>query len=137
MLLKTKEIVFSRATGLCEYCKSPANISSQPFVIEHIVAKSKGGTSELTNIALSCQGCNNHKYNKQFGFDFISKLTIDLFHPRLDSWSEHFSWSDDTLQVIGITPTGRVTVKELKLNRTELLNLRNLLFDAGKHPPIE
>ena len=56
MLLKIKETVFSRAIGLCEYCKSPADISSQPFVIEHIIAKSKGGTSDLDNLALACQG---------------------------------------------------------------------------------
>lgn len=136
MLLKIKNIVFTRAFGLCEYCKSPANISSQSFVIEHIIAKSKNGTSNLDNLALACQGCNNHKYNKLIGFDFISKIEVDLFHPRLDIWSEHFSWSDDTLQVIGITATGRVTIEHLKLNRIELLNLRHLLFNAGNHPPI-
>ena len=136
MLLKTKETVFLRAIGLCEYCKSPANISSQSFVIEHIMAKSKGGASDLDNLALACQGCNNHKYTKLSGFDLVAKIDIDLFHPRLDIWSQHFSWSDDTLQVIGITATGRVTVEQLKLNRIELLNLRHLLFNAGKHPPI-
>lgn len=26
-----KDLVIQRANGLCEYCKSPANISSQPF----------------------------------------------------------------------------------------------------------
>jgi hypothetical protein len=136
MLLKTKETVYNRALGLCEYCKSPANISSQPFVIEHIIAKSRGGSSMLSNLALACQGCNNHKYNKLIGFDVISKLEVDLFHPRFDIWSEHFCWSDDTSQIIGITATGRVTVEELRLNRIELLNLRQLLFGAGKHPPL-
>jgi len=39
------------------------------------------------------------------------------------------------LEMIGITATGRVTIDELKLNRIELQNLRNLLANAGKHPP--
>lgn len=53
---KLKHITFERANGLCEYCKSPANISSQPFVVEHILPKSKGGQSIQENTALSCQG---------------------------------------------------------------------------------
>jgi 5-methylcytosine-specific restriction endonuclease McrA len=47
-LNKLKELLFGRANGLCEYCKSPANISSQPFVIEHIIPKSKGGETTKT-----------------------------------------------------------------------------------------
>ena len=46
---KLKELLFGRANGLCEYCKSPANISSQPFVIEHIIPKSKGGETTENN----------------------------------------------------------------------------------------
>ncbi len=137
MLSKTKVQVLKRAFGLCEYCKSPSNISSQSFVIEHIIPKSKGGVSQLENYAFSCQGCNNHKYNKTISFDAVSKMTVDLFNPRIDNWQEHFCWSDDLQEIIGISATGRVTVENLKLNRFELLNLRQLLLSVGKHPPIK
>jgi hypothetical protein len=136
-LKKLKELVFGRANGLCEYCKSPANISSQPFVIEHITPQSKGGETTETNLALSCQGCNNYKYNKTSGMDNITNQETDLFHPRKDQWSENFSWSADVLEVLGNTAKGRVTVDTLKLNRQELINLRQLLAEAGKHPPKE
>jgi hypothetical protein len=134
---KLKELLFGRANGLCEYCKSPANISSQPFVIEHIIPKSKGGETTENNLALSCQGCNNHKYNKTSGIDSITQEEVQLFHPRHQTWKEYFSWTDDVLEILGINATGRVTVEELKLNRQELKNLRKLLTDAGKHPPKE
>ncbi len=134
-LNKLKELIFKRANGLCEYCKSPANISPQPFAIEHIIPKSKNGETIEENLALSCQGCNNYKYNKINGLDSLTGEVVDLFNPRKQEWTENFKWSDDVLEMIGITAIGRVTIDELKLNRIELQNLRNLLANAGKHPP--
>ncbi len=82
MSAKLKILVYNRANGLCEYCKSPANISSQPFVIEHIIPKSKGGKNTLDNLALSCQGCNSHKYTKLFALDFLTQIEVPIFNPR-------------------------------------------------------
>jgi hypothetical protein len=135
MSVKLKLLVFDRATGLCEYCKSPANISSQPFVIEHIIPRSKGGLHTIYNVALSCQGCNNHKFTKLFALDELTNLSTLIFNPRLQLWEEHFSWSANTLDILGVTAIERVTVNELKLNRQELKNLRELLLSVGKHPP--
>ncbi len=131
---KLKELVFKRANGLCEYCKCPANISPQPFAIEHIIPKSRNGKTVEENLALSCQGCNNYKYNKINGFDSLTGEIVDLFNPRKQEWTKNFKWSDDVLEIIGITAIGRVTIEELKLNRIEVQNLRNLLASAGKHP---
>lgn len=55
-LKKLKELIFGRANGLCEYCKSTTNIPSQPFVVEHINPQSKGGKTIETNLALSPAG---------------------------------------------------------------------------------
>lgn len=132
---KLKQITYSRAQGLCEYWKSPANISSQPFVVEHILPKSKGGQSIEENTALSCQGCNNYKYNKTAGNDSLTGKSANIFDPRKQIWSDHFAWSNDGSEIIGLSATGRVTIEVLRLNRQELQNLRNLLGEAGKHPP--
>lgn len=134
---KLKEYVFIRANGLCEYCKSPADISSQPFVIEHIVPKSKGGKTELNNLALACQGCNSYKYNKTESIDTITGNTFQLYNPRINTWNESFEWSNDVTEIFGINGSGRITVDVLKLNRKELVNLRKLLDSVGKHPPKE
>jgi hypothetical protein len=60
---------------------------------------------------------------------------MPLFHPRTMEWSEHFSWSDDHVEVVPLTPIGRVTVRELCLNRSGLRNLRRVLQLTGEHPP--
>ncbi len=53
-----KETVARRAHGDCEYCKSRADYSPDTFSIEHVVPVARGGSHELSNLALSCQGCN-------------------------------------------------------------------------------
>lgn len=47
----------------------------------------------------------------------------------------YFGWNEDFTQMIGLTPTGRATVETLKLNRAGLMNMRQVLCMAGKHPP--
>jgi 5-methylcytosine-specific restriction endonuclease McrA len=107
-----KTLVIERANGCCEYCRSQARFAMQSFSIEHIIPKSAGGETSLDNLALSCQGCNNHKYNKTEGRDPIDSTRVDLFHPRQQQWSEHFTRNDDFTLMIGLSPTGRATVEE-------------------------
>lgn len=129
--------VIARAKQYCEYCYSRMDFSPQSFSVEHIIPRQQGGKSTLDNLALACQGCNNFKHIKTTAIDPISKTQVNLFHPRLESWSSHFIWNDDYTQVLGITPTGRATVQLLKLNRLGVVNLRLALFLMGEHPPIE
>jgi hypothetical protein len=131
-----KQAVFERAHGCCEYCVSQVKYSPDPFSGEHIIPRSRGGTDDLENLALSCLGCN---YKKYISIDAIDPLTgerVPLFHPRRDQWSEHFAWGDDFTLIYGITPTGRATVEKLELNREGLVNLRRVLVAFKKHPPI-
>ena len=132
---KLRQLVAERAKGRCEYCLSQAQFSPQPFSIEHIHPRSLGGSTELANLALACAGCNGHKYNKTFAFDPMTNEVMALFHPRLQKWSEHFTWNEEYTDIIGITPIGRATVEALQLNRSALQNLRAILYSVGKHPP--
>lgn len=97
--------------------------------------RARGGTSEPSNLALACQGCNNHKYDKISARDPLSGDVVSLYHPRRDNWNEHFTWSDDYSLLVGLTPTGRATVATLQLNREGIINLRGLLLLIGLHPP--
>lgn len=132
-----RRIVITRAKQCCEYCVSQVKFATESFSVEHIIPRIKVGKTELDNLALSCQGCNNFKHTKTEGLDPITGKIVPLFHPRQQGWQEHFAWDDDYTLIVGITPTGRATVKELKLNRSGLLNLRRVLFAMGEHPPLE
>ncbi len=54
--IERKQALAQRAKGCCEYCKSEIRFSADPFSVEHIIPRSKGGTDELSNLAFSCQG---------------------------------------------------------------------------------
>ena len=132
---KLKGAVAERACDCCEYCRSQAKFSPDSFSIEHIVPRASGGSTEMTNLALSCQGCNNRKYISVDALDPVSGRTVALYNPRRQQWTDHFTWSDDFTMMVGITPTGRATVDKLQLNREGVVNLRRVLFLADEHPP--
>ena len=131
-----RNAVIERARGCCEYCMSQLRYSMQSFSIEHVVPFDKGGETVLENLALACQGCNNHKYTKTEGYDPVSRKMAPLYNPRKQEWKEHFAWNDDFTIIVGTSPTGRATVDALRLNRPGLVNLRQLLVAARKHPPF-
>jgi HNH endonuclease len=131
---KDKALVVNRAKGYCEYCKSPADFSTELFSIEHILPISLNGTNEIDNLAFACIGCNIFKSNKIKGFDLITQQNVPLFNPRIMEWDKHFAWSIDFTIILGLSDIGRATIDVLKLNRTQLKNLRRALVAIGVHP---
>lgn len=129
--------VSERAQGQCEYCRCLSGFHSDPFAVEHIIPEAGGGTTEATNLALSCLGCNSFKGAFITARDPATERDVPLFHPRRQRWAEHFAWSPNTTQMIGLTATGRATVARLRLNRPGLVNLRAALRHFGVHPPDE
>ncbi len=131
----TRQQVLERARGCCEYCLSQRRFSPAPFSIEHIVPRSHGGSSESGNLALACQGCNNHKFTHLTATDPVSMDEVPLFNPRTDVWSEHFAWGGNFTEIIGLTACGRATISCLGLNRPEIVALRQVLVTLQLHPP--
>ena len=121
-----RRLIRQRADGYCEYCLCPESCATQQHSIEHIHPQSLGGLSLEENLALSCQGCNGAKYNKTHAVDSLTRQHL---------WNEHFAWTPDCLQLIGLTPAGRATLEELELNRAGVVRLRRLLLLDGGHPP--
>jgi len=130
-----KRTIVERAKGCCEYCQSQAKFATQAFSTEHIKPQSKGGETNLDNLALACQGCNNHKYNKTEAYDNLTDKITSLYNPRQQNWHEHFNWNADFTLILGLTATGRATIETLRLNRQELVNLRRVLYAMNEHPP--
>jgi 5-methylcytosine-specific restriction endonuclease McrA len=52
----TRRAVFARDEWTCQYCGSRANLT-----VDHVVPKSKGGSSTWENIVASCAPCNRRK----------------------------------------------------------------------------
>jgi hypothetical protein len=133
--VRQKRAVMERANNCCEYCHAPEPYAPDAFAIEHIVPRVLGGSTSLDNLALSCQGCNGHKYAKMEGLDPLTNSICPLFHPRQHVWREHFTWNEDFTEIVGSTPVGRTTVATLQMNRAKLVNFRRILYVAGKPPP--
>ncbi len=131
---RQKRTVARRAKDCCEYCQSQARFSPDPFSIEHIIPRTRGGTSALSNLALSCQGCNNRKYASTEAVDAVTGKRVPLYHPRQHRWNDHFAWSSDYTLMIGLTPVGRATIEKLQLNREGVVNLRRVLRAVREHP---
>ena len=58
---------------------------------------------------------------------------VKVFHPRQQSWKDHFSWHG--VELVGLTATGRATVSALDLNRPTMLAIRAEKELLGRHPP--
>jgi 5-methylcytosine-specific restriction endonuclease McrA len=119
----TRRDVWSRAGNLCEYCGLAQEADSFfTFHVEHVIAKQHGGTDDLSNLALACHSCNLHKGPNLTGIDPDTGRIEPLFNPRSQRWEEHFRLDDEW--IVGMTPTGRTTVRVLAMNAEEQRRLR-------------
>jgi hypothetical protein len=51
------------------------------FHIDHIIPKSRGGSTAEDNLAVQCPYCSLHKSNKVSAIDPADKTSVSLFHP--------------------------------------------------------
>jgi hypothetical protein len=124
------------ARNRCGYCLSPQHLVMSILEIDHLTPLAHGGTDDEENLWLACSFCNGHKSDKLIGIDPETGQQTVLFNPRTQVWREHFHWSDDGLLVVGITPTGRVTIIALHLNDdSAALMVRRNWVSVGWHPP--
>ena len=130
-----RRLVRQRAGRRCEYCQHPDAYSSAPYACDHPWPHVGGAGDTPDDLAWSCPACNGHKASKTHARDPKTKRLVPLFNPRRQKWSSHFSWSEDARTVIGLTATGRATIGALCLNSEALINLREVLIPAEKHPP--
>jgi hypothetical protein len=132
-----RDKVAATAGYRCGYCRTPQAIGGFRLTIEHIIPEARGGSSTEDNLWLACHACNEFKGMRTRGFDSLTGKTVPLFHPRRQHWHEHFCWSSDGTQIIGLTPCGRATVTTLRLNRPELIGARSLWVQVGWWRPSE
>lgn len=127
----TKEIVYTRAAGCCEYCQTSEINIGQAMHVEHI---HPAGGDGLDNLCLACPNCNLSKASVTAAPDPVTNQEFPLFNPRQQNWAEHFQWTENHTQIEGITPTGRATVARFKMNRPRIVLARQRWVQAGFHP---
>ena len=118
-----RNLTRDRAGDRCEYCGTHQN--QDPFFAfhcEHIIARQHGGATIETNLAWACHHCNLHKGPNLSGLDPTNGSMVALFNPRLQTWSDHFVTNGPI--VVGITPTGRTTIRVLDMNAAARVQLR-------------
>jgi hypothetical protein len=92
------------------------------FHVEHIVSRQHGGSDDPSGLALACDRCNAYKGPNLTSIDRETGTVVRLFNPRLDVWSEHFAVQNG--HILGLTPTGRATVRLLNMNAPRRVELR-------------
>ena len=127
-----RQQVYQRANGCCEYCQTSELNTGQTMQVDHITPD---GGDDLDNLCLACWNCNNHKRAAISVIDVRTDEIILLFNPRLQRWSDHFEWMTQDTEVRDKTPTGRVTVERLKMNRPSIVIARRRWVEGGYHPP--
>ena len=128
-----RRLVVERAQERCEYCGLAQVGQEAAFHIDHVIPFAAGGETSLGNLALACVSCSLRKGARQQAVDPKTGLEEDLFNPRQDAWSSHFSWNGT--EINPITPIGRCTIAALKLNRPMALAIRFEELLRGRHPP--
>jgi len=106
-----------------------------PMHVEHIIPLPAGGSSAEENLWLACALCNGHKGTQTHHIDPLTREREPLFNPRQQILSEHLHWSDNGVELLGLTPCGRATIVALKPNNEFLVRARRRWVAVGWHPP--
>ncbi len=132
-----KNKIRSQAKFRCGYCLRSETLLGMPMEFEHLTPLAAGGQTIEENLWLACRKCNECKGTQTHAIDLETNETVPLFNPRTQNWNDHFSWSEDGTEIIGITPTGRATITALNMNEPMIVTARRLWVSVGWFPPEE
>lgn len=119
----------------CEYCGTSEWVTGIPLEVDHIRPRSQRGTTSRFNLCRACSSCNTYKGDQTRARDPLTHKRALIFNPRRQQWADHFQWSEDGAQIIGLTACGRATVEALKMNHPQIVRARRLWVSVGWHPP--
>ncbi|AFZ59684.1 HNH endonuclease [Anabaena cylindrica FACHB-243] len=133
--VELKEKIRHCFADCCAYCRTAEFLTVTTFEFEHIIPRSADGETVFENLCLACPSCNRYKATRQTAIDPNTQEEVKLFHPQQQSWIQHFTWSEDATEIVGLTPVARVTISALKMNRSQLTRVRKMWVKMGEHPP--
>ena len=121
---KLRQEVKERSNFRCEYCRLHETDGYFPHEIDHIYAEKHGGETLSENLCLACADCNRYKGSNLCSLDPQTGEITALFH--------HFTLANRG-NIQARTARGRVTIRVLSLNRSELVTERIRLIMLGKY----
>ena len=127
-----RRAVRERAKGYCEYCLLPEAQAYFPHEPDHIIATKHGGPGTIDNLAWACFDCNRFKGSDIASIDSDIRELTQIFNPRTQEWSAHFSIDGGVIRPQ--TAIGRVSVIMLKLNLPSRVEVRETLASVGHYP---
>lgn len=130
-----RERVSAQARLRCGYCQTQQVVSGIPLTLEHIIPKARGGSDDEENLWLACRLRNETKGILIEAADPQTAVTVPLYNPRTQVWTDHFAWDEQGTRIIGLTAVGHATVRALSLNGELRVRARAIWAEAGYHPP--
>jgi hypothetical protein len=130
-----RQLVTARAGGACEYCRLIEAATGVTFHLEHVLPRSQGGETAMSNLALSCRGCNLAKAERTTGRDGEGR-SQPLFNPRdyepwLLGWYLHFLLDRQSGMVLPRSSIGDATIRTLSMNSRHRVFARLLQVRSG------
>lgn len=132
---QVRQRVAAQARYRCGYCQTQEVVSGVPLTLEHLTPKARGGQDDEENLWLSCRLCNEAKGVLTEAADLQTGVSVPLYNPRTQTWTEHFAWEEQSTRLIGLTAVGRATIQALSLNDELRVRARAIWAQAGYHPP--
>jgi hypothetical protein len=108
----------------CAYCYTTEANTGQPMTVDHVMPQAQGGETIFENLCFACRRCNEFKSSATHAYDPLTGEEVELFHPRRQSWFDHFQWDEARILVIGLTAVGRATTVALNLNNSVIVDAR-------------
>lgn len=130
-----RRMIAERDQHRCAYCQTSEQICGLAMHVDHIDPEIAGGTTRDDNLCLACFSCNVYKGAHQSGTDPLTGNMVPLFHPVRQRWAEHFAWSEDQTESVGLMVCGSASIVVLRMNHPVIVCARRRWVAAGWHPP--
>ncbi len=116
---RTRELVRQRSSYRCEFCGIHETDAGGELTIDHYRPRVRGGSDDPDNLIYACSRCNLYKHD----YWPESPDAPHLWNPREEPWAAHFvELPGGTLE--SRSPTGAFTMRQLRLNRPQLVAKR-------------
>ncbi len=107
----------------CGYCGVSEVWVGGELEIDHFRPRRRGGADSLDNLVYACTTCNRFKSDYWPPADAPESLR--LLHPGQDDLAAHLLESANG-RLVGLTPRACFHIDRLRLNRPQLIDLRQL-----------